>query len=227
MYPITYPERPQCRVFVRERNRRDLHDAGVGNGIHRHAHPIERDRTVQYGDRRDLVRYLHVDQDGIVAWSHPEDFGHAVDVPLHEVPAQPFTNRQRPLEVHPRPHTQLAERRPFPGRNNGLDGKVAGAQLHDRQAGTVQRDTLAQHEIIKGGFDRQLQPVTVRADGRHRPLFFHDPCKHNSRSTTNSVSGPKARCSTTVQARASCKGTAPRAPKAGRPFPNQMGAFIQ
>src|SRR5262249_38503946 len=71
---------------------------------------------------------------------HPD----AVDVPLHDVSAEPVAQSERPLEVDARPRTEGPERRPAERLRRELDREAPPAAARDREAGPVDRDALAE-----------------------------------------------------------------------------------
>ncbi len=171
-----------------------LHHVSVREGVHREAHPVERDGAVEHGAPGDVGGNPHVQQVVLACLRHPHDLPHAVDVPLHQVAAQAVAQAERPLQVHRATLPVAPGHRALQRGADDVEREAALRQRHHREARPVDRHGVAHggplHQLRRR--HRQTAAVVQRGDGRHASDGFHEPGEHqvSSRSRTMRVSAP-------------------------------------
>src|SRR5690606_26015936 len=121
----------------------DLCDAGRGQRVDRQTNAVERQRPVQDRDLGNDRRQGDVDEDVLAFRSRPHDLADRVDVPLHQMPAQPVAEGQRALQVHAPPLFEVAERGPFEGGADRLYLEKFWTDIGNRKTDTIYGDAVS------------------------------------------------------------------------------------
>jgi hypothetical protein len=110
-----------------------------------------------------------------------EDGAGAVDVPLHEVAAEPSLQRDRALEVDRRSLDERAERRAVERLLHDVGDELAVAVLHHGEAHAVDRDRGAVHCVARDerAADPQPHRVVLRLDRHDAAELLHDAGEHS------------------------------------------------
>jgi len=116
-----------------------------------------------------------------------------VNVALDDVAAEPTIDRDRPLEVHVRPITDVPQRRAVQRLGHHVGGELATRKhLHHRQAHTVHRDRVARRRIAGDDGTADPQPHGVRQIRLFDDTadLFDDPGEHQHRLVREPGSPP-------------------------------------
>src|SRR2546422_89442 len=223
MHPITAAELSQRRMLACERHERHLHDPVFRQRVHGQAYAVHRDGPME--DRRffDFGRHANIHEHRVLHFGDPCDGTHAIDVALHEMPAQPVARAQGAFKIDGPALLPFTNQGAIERRRNGVDRETALLNPLDRQACPVDGDTLA----LLHAFVRRLYTQLHAVVQRHRVQSsnrIYDSGKHSRRSKTNNVSEPKGPRSTTTHRGASASGNARTPRKAGTALsPSQTG----
>ena len=167
---------PNVVTSERVRDQRHL-DAFARDRRDRETHAVHRDGPLLHDVAEQSLR--HADRDhgpAIVVAVQAGDLADPVDVPLHEVPAEPGGERDRSLEVH-----RIAGREPAQGRSverlrRQVEREVAGASRDHRQAHPVDRDRGSDVAVGDDGPAADHEPG--RAGLEHDAPLLNDPGEH-------------------------------------------------
>ena len=98
------------RLLPRDRHQHHV-EAIARRAVDRQRHAVDRDRAFGREERREHRRHLEVHANRVAERRLASDPAHAVDVPAHDVPAQPIAEAARALEMHRAARGDVAERR--------------------------------------------------------------------------------------------------------------------
>ncbi len=126
----------------------------------------------------------------LLAGAHLDHRAGAVDVPLHDVAAEPRVRGERALEVDGCAGGDAGEARHIERLPHHVGGEPVGALVDDGQADPAHRDRVALRGIRddERTAHRHAHAVAGGFDGRDLAAFFDDSGEHVSPSLSGSLS---------------------------------------
>src|SRR4051812_30713502 len=138
----------------------------VVDGAHRERHAVHGDRALLHHVAQQLGWRLERTARGEAVLTQVTHYGAAVDVPLHDVPAEPVGRAQRQLEVHFRAFTDLRQRGPPQRLVHDVGGEDPVGDRSGGQADAVDGDRIALAQLAgKRSLDVQAHAVTRALHG--------------------------------------------------------------
>jgi hypothetical protein len=171
----------KCRDGGSMRNDGDA-EGVIGGVIDRQADPIDRHRAFVHTVPQDVRGRFDDQHDRIALLTAAADRAHPVDVTSNQMPADPFIEFHRALEIDRSPTRQLSEGRDRQGFRRRFDHKGLFTLRDHRETRTVDADTVPDLEIgqHRRSQDRQAsatEGLFQQGDGAH---FFHNTGEHQS-----------------------------------------------
>ena len=118
------------------------------------------------------MRQSKVDEHRIIALADVYDRSNAIDVPLDEVSSESISSSERALEIDSSAGAPIADRGSIERRRDRGDREPSRAKLTNREACAIERDALAQREIVVFAFDAELSARGRLGDARNSSDFF-------------------------------------------------------